>query len=243
MKKSEVIEYIESIKHPGKLLEYCKKYHEVEQRDVPYVLSNSTVSRDPTNISFILAGAKLIIITWNVQHFKGYQGVLRKASLENDIVQAYNATAGKLGKLRGKRLEQLDLNDTQLRDDIKNIFKEFSSRKSIGSTGASKILHVLNPHVFMMWDVSIRDAYHKLHNKNHKVGYEECYLEFLKQSQEIIKAILSKNSEDDLWRGHLTFVDKEFVTAFSFKENILKMLDECNYVRFRKDKSYIKFQK
>jgi len=100
--------------------------------------------------------------------------------------------------LRGERLENLNLNDSELEETVKKIFLEFSLKRSIEFTGASKILHVLNPSVFMMWDSSIRDAYHKLHTNNHKLGSPECYLEFLKQSQEIIKAILCKRSEDDI---------------------------------------------
>jgi len=65
-----------------------------------------------------------------------------------------------------------------------------------------------------MWDVSIRDCYHKLHTKNHKVGDPECYLEFLKQSQKIIKAILSKESEENLWKKHLKFLDKILSVEF-----------------------------
>jgi hypothetical protein len=242
MEKTEVIKYIESIKHPKRFLEYCKKYHEEEPRDIAYVLSSSIVSRDPTNTSFILAGAKLIIITWNAA---GFQRLSRenKADLENDILKAYKKTETKLKELKGERLELLNLNDAQLKGGIKSIFLEFSSKKSIGLTGASKILHILNPHVFMMWDANIRNAYHKLHSKSHKVGDGECYLEFLRQSQEIIKAILSKKSEDDLWREHLTFVDKEFMKAFSFKETTLKMLDEYNYVRFTRKINLMEVQK
>jgi len=138
-----------------------------------------------------------------------------------------------LEKLKGERLENLHLNDDELKETIKRIFLEFSSKRSIGFTGASKILHVLNPFVFMMWDNNIRSAYHKLHTDNHKLGSPECYLEFLRQSQEIIKTILNKRSEDDIWSDHLTFIDKDFMMAFSFRESMLKMLDECNYVRFK----------
>ncbi|MEM2613489.1 MAG: hypothetical protein QXW86_05535 [Saccharolobus sp.] len=42
-----------------------------------------------------------------------------------------------------------------------------------------------------------------------------------------------KKSEEDLWKAHLNFIDKDFMEEFSFKETILKMLDEYNYVRFR----------
>jgi hypothetical protein len=232
MKRNEVIEYIESIKDPEKFLEYCKKFHEEELRDIAYVVSRNVVSRDPGNISFILAGAKVIIITWNVVRFQRLPKEVRD-SLEKDILEAYTRTKLRLEKLEGKRLENLNLDNGELGEIIKRIFLEFSSKRSIGFTGASKILHVLNPFVFMMWDNNIRSAYHKLHTGNHKLGSPECYLEFLKQSQGIIKTILNKRSEDEIWSDHLTFIDKDFMTAFSFRESMLKMLDECNYVRFK----------
>jgi hypothetical protein len=231
MKRNEVTKFIDDIKDPKKFLEYCKKYHEKEQRDIAYVVSRNVISKDPSNINFILASAKLIIITWNAAGFQRLKKEI-KDNLENDILEAYTKTRLDLEKLKGKRLENLNLNGDELKETIKKIFQEFSSKKSIGPTGASKILHVLNPYLFMMWDRKIREAYHKLRAKNHELGGPDCYLEFLKQSQEIIKTILSKRSEDDIWNDHLTFIDKDFMAAFSFKESMLKMLDECNYIRF-----------
>jgi hypothetical protein len=232
MRRNEVIEYIKSIETPGKFVEYCKKYHEEEKRDIAYVVSRNVISKDSSNISFVLAGAKIIIITWNAVRFQRLSKEVRDKS-ENDILEAYTKTELELEKLRGERLENLNLNDGEFGETIKRIFLEFSLKKSIGFTGASKILHVLNPFVFMMWDNNIRNAYHELHVEDHKSGSPECYLEFLKQSQEIIKTILSRRSEDDIWSDHLTFIDKDFIMAFSFRESMLKMLDECNYVRFK----------
>lgn len=136
-------------------------------------------------------------------------------------------------KLKGESLRNLNLADNGLKKSIESVF-EFSSRKIIGFTGASKILHILNPDVFMMWDTSIRDAYHKLHSKSHKKTDPECYVEFLKQSQDIVRAI-SKSDEEELWNKHLKFkiLDKNLVEAFSYIESILKMLDEANYLRFK----------
>ena len=70
MRRNEVIEYIKSIKDSQKFLEYCKKYHEEEPRYIAYVVSRNVISRDPNNISFILAGAKVVIITWNAVRFQ-----------------------------------------------------------------------------------------------------------------------------------------------------------------------------
>jgi len=71
-----------------------------------------------------------------------------------------------------------------------------------------------------MWDNNIRSAYHRLHTGNHKLGSPECYLEFLRQSQEIIKTILNKRSEDDIWSDHLTF--KGFYDGFFVQGKYVK---------------------
>jgi len=239
MKKEEVKEFIESIKEPEKFLEYCGKLHETEQddpRDIAYIVS-VYLAKHP-DIYFKLAGAWLIVMTWNVVRFRSLKREDKaklKEKLGDDILDAYRKCEEKLRKFEGKSLLDLDLDDNEIKEDIKSIFSEFSSKKSIEFTGASKILHILNPHVFMMWDASIREAYHKLHNKGHKKADPECYLEFLKQSQDIIRNILNKEIEEDLWSKHLTFLDESFMKAFSFKESILKMLDECNfyYIKIR----------
>ncbi|MEM3661097.1 MAG: hypothetical protein QXU11_12030 [Thermoproteota archaeon] len=224
--------FIESIKKPKKLSDYCKKFHEHEVGDIAYIVSRSIVSKYQNNIGLKIAGAKIIILTWNAARFQRLPQEV-KNSLEKDIREAYEKTEEELRKLERKSLLNLDLADNGLKKSIESIFSEFSSKNSIGFTGASKILHVLNPDVFMMWDTSIRDAYHELHNKGHKKADPECYLEFLKQSQDII-AVLNKSTED-LWKEHLEFLDKNLVKEFSYTESILKMLDEANYLRFKRN--------
>ena len=130
MKRGDVIKFIRNVKNPEKFLQYCKRYHELDFRDIAYVVSRSVVSRDPDNINFVLAGAKNMIVTWNIA---GYQRLPRrdKINLENDILRAYEAVEGKLKMLRGKRLESLNLNNKVLEGDIKEVFREFSSRRSI----------------------------------------------------------------------------------------------------------------
>jgi len=120
----------------------------------------------------------------------------------------------------------------------KYIFLKFSLKASIKSTGASKILHLINLHIYMTWDTKIKKAYHKSYKRHRSYDnnqkLSECYLDFLKLSQEIIKTLLYNISEDDLWKEHQKSVEKEFFRVFSFRETILKMLDEVNYIRFTK---------
>ncbi|MBA7503280.1 hypothetical protein ES706_01888 [subsurface metagenome] len=81
-----------------------------------------------------------------------------------------------------------------------------------------------------MWDLQIRRAYFKINTKIRDPA--KFYLKFLQKSKKIINAILKIIDEKTLWIYHLEFIDKNFVKSFSFKETILKMLDECNYLKF-----------
>lgn len=231
MRGEDVENFINKVKRsPSTLLCGCRKYHEIEQKDIPYVVS-WYLMRNTENPHFVLAGAKTMVLTWNAMYYQWLPTDV-KASLEKDIMDSYYACKPYLDYFRSKNLAQLSRKDIE---KIGDIFYTFSSKKSIGFTGASKILHLINPNVFMMWDAGIRGAYHKLHREK-KHGDRECYIEFMCQSQEIARELLKITNEDELWKEHLSFVvDRDFVQAFSFRESILKMLDECNYVKFTRN--------
>jgi hypothetical protein len=227
--------FIEQIKNPEELIEGCRKFHEIEPRDIAYIVPNEFVLKNPNNPYYILAGIKIIIITWNAVRFQRLNKEL-KGKLESEILSSYEESKDMLDKIKNERLETLNLNDNNVAEIIKNCFKVFSEKKSIGITGAAKALHLINPKVFMMWDDKIKKAYHTIHPsyRKRKEPIEECYLEFMKISQEIAKNVLEKVNYEELWKNHLSFLDKNFVDAFSFRETITKMIDECNFVKFTK---------
>jgi len=101
MKKDDVINFIENIKDSRNFLEYCKKFHENDPRDIAYVVSSNIVSRNPSNINFIFVGCEIIIITWNIARLQGLKSKV-KINLENDILEAYKSSETKLKKLEGK---------------------------------------------------------------------------------------------------------------------------------------------
>jgi len=75
-------------------------------------------------------------------------------------------------KLQGKSLLDINLDDKEIEDAIKEAY-DSAEVKYIGATAISKILHLLNPELFVMWDDDIR--------KKYKVaGSVAGYLEFLK---------------------------------------------------------------
>jgi hypothetical protein len=234
---SGIPQSVENLRDPEKFLEYCKEFHRIEPRDMAYLAAWSIASRDPSDIKCILAGSIAILLSWNIMMLRRlpYE---ERAKLGKDILDAYESSRDKLDEVKGKKLYSLNLNDGKMTKNIKEILSEFSSKKTIGKTGASKVLHLLNPDVFMMWDNKIMKEYHKEHRK-HKRGTPECYLEFLRQSQQIIGDILSRKKEEELWNDHLKFLDKDVVNlmnTLSFRESMTKMLDECNYIRLTRNR-------
>jgi len=49
-----------------------------------------------------------------------------------------------------------------LRDVIKNLYSKFDAIKHIGPTASTKILHILQPRLFVMWDKEICEEYHNI---------------------------------------------------------------------------------
>jgi hypothetical protein len=99
--------------------------------------------------SYILEGHLLLLATWNLARFhyfitrfnlSDYQALLDDLSSHlRPISQADFAT----------------VNLDQHRKLISDSFDRLAAIKGIEFTGASKILHLLNPRVFVMWDTAI----------------------------------------------------------------------------------------
>ena len=97
-----------------------------------------------------------------------------------------------------KRLEELpssllelDFSDAQTIENITILFTTLDRLCRINDTGASKILHIIKPNIFVMWDNEIRKHYLKdFRGKNSKSG-PDAYLYFMQKMQEIAIPILS----------------------------------------------------
>lgn len=221
---------------PNILLQGCKKFHNMESRDIAYVVASYLLKKCPRGGNCnILAGVKMLLLTWNNVYIQREPEEVKR-KMDKEILQGYRKINDILSKLKKEKLESIDLENPKIIQMIKTAFKKLSAKKSIGPTGASKILHLLNPNLFIMWDLKIKKAYHKLHRyqkKKHKEGSEECYIELMRNLQQIAKNLVTKISAKELWEKHPK-AHLNFVNFFRAKESIPKMLDECNYVRFTK---------
>ena len=108
--------------------------------------------------------------------------------------KAIQVNQSTLSRLRRREYQITDANlrDTNTHDAIIELFGIFSKKVSIGRhtyTGASKILHVMVPNLFVMWDDAIRWAY-ACRSQDEEHG--EDYFTFLKRTQgELKEAIRS----------------------------------------------------
>lgn len=99
--------------------------------------------------------------------------------------------SNQLEKYRNKSL--IDLNIKKEKQDIIFIFNEFKNTKAtsrnVGQTATSKILHIINPQMFPMWDTKIRSKYGLY------TGSASDYIDFLIETK---RWLLDKNLKDEL---------------------------------------------
>jgi hypothetical protein len=155
----------------------------------------------------------LILATWNFGTFF--------YNLKKIDIKEFDKKIKKLNSCFDK-MENEDfktINFDNYEEEIKEIFKTLSNIEFIKFTGASKVMHLRNRSVFVMWDRYISgNRSRKYYNKKilkqccwipEKYGQnEEGYFKFLKYMQRLFKNI---NFRDD-------------------KKTFAKAIDEYNYV-------------
>ena len=133
---------------------------------------------------------------------------------------------GEFQKLRGKRLLFTNLDEEQVASAVKNIYRKLDPIPYLGSpTTISKILHLLNPELFVMWDGNIRKRYKK---KNHLIcDTPEGYLEFLKETQKELKEALGDHQRET-GKG-LDEVEQEIRKRYKNK-TLARIVDEYDWM-------------
>jgi len=113
----------------------------------------------------------------------------------------------------------------KLKDRVKYIFKDLESLKNVGPTSASKILHLLKPEFFIMWDRPIAEHYRL--NPTAKIVEEE-YCKFLAKMREILNTLLKECS-----RKYLSERPEEDLIRKYGNKPLTKLIDEYNWLKTR----------
>lgn len=143
----------------------------------------------------------LILATWN---FAGFRYTLKTFDMKKFEGAIERANAN-LNKFQNVTLKEIDLEDPEVVESIKNAYSEFKSVAQ--QTGAAKMLSVKNPSLFVMWDTNIRKFY-KIKNE----GSPSDYIEFLRKMQEMFSPIEWNDAQKTLAKAidEFNFVKANF---------------------------------
>ncbi|MGC8651460.1 MAG: hypothetical protein ACP5RX_02515 [Minisyncoccia bacterium] len=160
-----------------------------------------------------------------------------KKTTSKNLQEAIFPILENLSKLQKQKLESTNIN-SEMADNIKEIFDSINKVKNIGPTGTAKILGLLCPNMFVQWDKEI--IKHFL-DTNKIDGY--AYLSFIDRMQKETKEILSqntsipKNLSDNLVKLYeQQYGDQSYQTIFMKTQgkSLAKYLDEYNWITITK---------
>ena len=172
--------------------ETIEKFDELENRGSYYPMFLNMIEKGFETEAFLF-----ILSTWN---FATFRYAMKDFDL-NNFKEIVTNLKPYFGKFKNESIETINLDNRK--EDIKYIFGVLSKIKGIQYTGASKLMHLTVPEVFVMWDGYIRKAW------GFKKGYSEDYFNFLKKMQEEFEKIGKNKSR-----------------------TMAKCIDEYNYVKF-----------
>lgn len=154
----------------------------------------------------------LLLSSWNVANFRRFIN-----EDFNNFKKAITFSEKYFSKFDNKDFENIDFEEH--RKYIVAIFNKLSSVKGIMYTGASKIMHLRNPKVFLMWDTKIRrKTWYTIKGED-----GDAYVDFLKK----IQNSFSKSFRD---------IDKMLLEGKNKNKTITKAIDEYNYITITKNK-------
>lgn len=123
------------------------------------------------NAGFEIEAYLLILSIWNFARFRYAVRTFKIDQFEKTIQQVRPLFL----KLEHEDFKTMDLKKYE--SEIKTIFKKLSAIKGVEKTGASKLMHLRVPKVFVMWDMYIRNHY------KYRKGDADDYFNFLIQMQ------------------------------------------------------------
>ncbi len=175
------------------LKEATKKFEKVEGRASFYERALSIAKEHPVEAAII------ILATWNVNRFR-----MKFNNPDNLIKLEY---AIKESEVSFKLLEKYDIQTIDFKSEagvIKEIYRSLSSIPGVEHTGGSKVMSLMQPKLFVMWDSYIRKHYGILKDD------PAAYVQFLVDMQNEVK--------DVGWEHE--------------SKTLAKVIDEYNYVNY-----------
>jgi hypothetical protein len=194
------------------LVRGCKAYLKQNGRDVAYKYAIELAKSE--DLLDKADGVVLLLYAWNGAYLRPRR--IQPAYLFERARMLLDRQKETRDQLHAKNLAELTQGDFEL---ICNMYTTFSQEKAFGPTGTAKLLHVLEPQLFVPWDSTIRKNYHRGHK--HASGYNNCYLAFMKQMHVCANCLLSQKSKEDIC---IECSNIEFITV-----ELPKAIDQYNF--------------
>lgn len=218
----------------------CKEYHKRYAYDKSY--ANYFEDKDqnkwdnPDTLDLVEAGKLLAFLNqWETRmpaRLIDFKSALKKAAVE-------------LTPLMDKSILDLDLNnetsigDAEDADKVHSIFLTVAKcgGDSIEATAASKILHTINPHGFVMWDRKIREHYaQRLLGKKTPNIREAAVEEYARRFLPAMQAVAKRALEEVMATENHNSRDDAIKSLTPCGNSLAKVIDEYNFVISRRPK-------
>ena len=196
----------------------------IKYNDLVKAHKNKEIKLDKTYIELILP----IKDTWSeldsiIDFVRRWNSRVPIGKNKGKIKKVVLSLKSKFKYFKNSTLETFDFSEKNV-SIIKDIFdklykiklKSTMTTRLLKSTGTSKLLHGINPNLFVMWDKGICEYYGCYQNS-------AGYVLFLKLMQEEAKAILKEQKKE--------------IILQQLKRTIPKLIDEYNWIHYRTSKS------
>jgi len=154
------------------LTKACEEFKREEGRASFYDVALEIVDDHPLQASII------ILAVWNMNRFRFMASDTQNLA---NLKKAIEECKPLFEKLKGKSFKTVNFDEVS--DTIKQIYSKLSKVNGVEYTGASKVMHLQNRDLFVMWDTDTRNEY----------GFYDAdandYFNFLKLMQEKFKDI------------------------------------------------------
>jgi len=124
----------------------------------------------------------LFLSTWDFAYFRY---ILTRFDIENFKKTIEKLEKEQLAFFNGKRFENIDLEDNAVIDNIKEIYESLC--QFVKHVGATKVMYLLKPEVFIMWDTKIINHYRTYKTAGKIEKSPEGYVNFMKLMQELYR--------------------------------------------------------
>ena len=152
-------------------------------------------------------------------HFRGDEGKFKEnySQIHNNILE-----------LKDESFYTIDLS---LQKNVSNITKVFNSMARCNyegrheSTDASKIIHTINPKLFVMWDRNIRKGV----MGGETIQYADYYIIFLQRMKNELRELISSCRENSDYGEEESI---KVIEGLCDGKTIAKLIDEYNYMNY-----------